>query len=345
MAILSNTSRSPSKGGDAKGQKELEDWLKLNRPMLDIFLDAFCVVNADNRVVDFNEAFTELTGESYRKVLKIADFCALLKTTSCPDDCPGRQAVLKNRPVRIDELRGESTAFPDLQMILGAVPIQNPNGEAIGALLTIRNVTAESMLQKKYEERKKESIVDGLTTLYNKSHTEQMLLRSVKGALRQGDVSKLSVVMCDIDHFKKVNDTYGHQAGDQVLATVAKILKESARDTDVVGRFGGEEFICVLNATDLKGALIFCERFRKRVETTKIVHNGTHIPVTISLGSSSSDAQWLSGADPGQMMKDLISRADTALYYSKANGRNRSCQFETLPKSDAPSPGKPKKAA
>lgn len=322
MATPNNTSHSRNK---------LEAWLKINRPMLDIFLDAFCVVDAENRVVDFNEAFSDLTGESYRKVLKIADFCTLLKTQYCPGECPAREVFKLNRPVRLDEILGSSKAFPELQMILGAVPIQDENGEAIGALLTIRNVTAENELQKKYEEKKKDSTIDGLTQLYNKVYTEGMLLRNVKQALRQGDSHKLSVVMCDIDHFKKVNDGYGHQAGDHVLATVAGMLKACARDTDVVGRFGGEEFVCILSSTDVEGAFIFCERFRKQVESTKITYDGVHIPVTISLGTATCLKSWTMGSEPVAATKELVSRADTALYYAKANGRNRCCQFETLP--------------
>lgn len=340
MAIPNNTSRSQSEG-DAQKRRELDAWLEANRPLLSIFLDAFCVVDAENRVVEFNDAFTELTGESYRKVLKIGDFCTLLKTQFCPTDCPARQVFQQNKSLRIDEVSGETKAFAELQMIIGAVPIPGADGAPIGALLTIRNVSAESELQKKYDERKKESIVDGLTQLYNKAYTEAALLRTVKNALRTTDGPGLSLVMCDIDHFKKVNDTYGHQAGDYVLANVAKILKEEARDTDMVGRFGGEEFMGILPNTDTAGTLVFCERLRKRVAQTKFVHNGTTIPVTISLGTSTFDRKKSEGLDPASVVKDLVSRADTALYFAKANGRNRCCQNETLAGAPAAESDKP----
>jgi len=187
-----------------------------------------------------------------------------------------------------------------------------------------------SALQQKYDERKKESIVDGLTQLYNKVYTEGALVRAVKQASRQLEGPSLSVVMCDIDHFKKVNDTYGHQAGDYVLANVAKIIKEEARDTDIVGRFGGEEFMALLPSTDVEGTLVFCERLRKRIHTTKLVHNGITIPVTISMGTATLDRAKAQGLDPALSVKDLVNRADTALYFAKANGRNRTCQNETL---------------
>jgi len=219
-------------------------------------------------------------------------------------------------------------------MIFGGVPIHSDKGEVLGALITIRNVSADSELQKKYDERKKESVIDGLTRLFNKTYTENTLLRVIKTSLR--DFQGLSVVMCDIDHFKRVNDTYGHQAGDFVLSTVAQMLKGETRDTDICGRFGGEEFMVILCNSDVKGAMIFAERFRKRVASTQILFEGKHIPVTVSLGTSSFTERWIPGMNAEKSMKDLVSHADTALYFAKANGRNQTCQFESLPKSGNP---------
>jgi len=151
MAIPNNTSPSLSEDDAQKRRQSLEAWLETNRSMLGIFLDAYCVVDAENRVVEFNEAFTELTGESYRKVLKIADFCALLKTQFCPGECPAKQAMAQNKSIRIDEVLGETKAFPELQMIVGAVPIADPQGNPVGALLTIRNVSAATEVRRTQE--------------------------------------------------------------------------------------------------------------------------------------------------------------------------------------------------
>jgi len=287
---------------------------------MDVFLDAFCVVDTQNRVVDFNVAFTELCGESYRKILKTGDFCALVHTELCPGNCPAKRIVTEGRPLRLDELSGGTKAFPTLQLIFGGVPIQDEAGATIGALITIRNVSAESELQKKYDQRKQESIVDGLTRLYNKVYTEAMLLRMTKSLSR--DLDHLSVVMVDIDHFKKVNDTYGHRAGDFVLATVAQMLQGESRDTDIVGRFGGEEFMAVLGNSDATGSFSFSERFRKRVAAAEIMFEGTHIPVTVSLGSATLSAKTATGT-PEALIRDAVSRADAALYWAKANGRNQ----------------------
>ena len=345
MDTPNNTSPSPnnSEAALAASDEKLRLWVQKHQQLLEVLLDAFCVVDLHNRVVDFNVAFTELCGESYRKILKIGDFCTLLKTEQCPSQCPARQVVDGPKSVRLDELSGSSKAYPTLRVILSGVPICADDGQAIGSLLTIRNVSAESELQKKYDERKAESVTDGLTRLYNKMYSEAMLLKFIKGSLRE--TQGLSVLLCDIDHFKKVNDTYGHQAGDYVLAMVAGLAKATSRDSDIVGRFGGEEFIIVLNNTDREGARTFAERFRERVAEKEFIFEKTTIPVHVSVGTSTFLEKWTDGSSPEVMMKDLVAKADAALYYAKANGRNQVRQFEELPENHRVAPKKEKKAS
>jgi diguanylate cyclase (GGDEF)-like protein len=332
MAIRNNTlalqSKSEAKPSTEETRAALERWVEAHRTILEILLDAYCVVDLQNQIVDFNVAFTDLCGESYRKVMRTRDFCTLLRTEVCPTNCPSVQAINSRQLIRLDELKGNSKAFSELQLIVAAAPISNEQNEILGAVVTIRNVSAESELQKKYDERKKESSVDGLTQLYNKVYTEAVLLKMFKTVLR--DKKPLSVLMCDIDHFKKVNDKYGHQAGDLVLSAVAKLLKDESRDSDICGRFGGEEFIVGLYGTDIAGAQIYAERFRKKAEALKVDFEGKTIPVTVSIGTSSFVGKWAAGFNHEEELKKLISQADTALYYSKANGRNTASQFENI---------------
>jgi diguanylate cyclase (GGDEF)-like protein len=329
MGTPSNISPSPN---SAEERAKLELWVQEHQSLLDLLLDAYCVVDRSNRVTHFNVAFTELCGESYRKVTKIGDFCSLVHTEFCPDRCPAKQVMTSPKAIRWDEVRGASKAFPELNMILSGVPIKGSDGRMLGSLITIRNVTAEMLLQKKYDERKRESLIDGLTGLFNKVYAEEYLAGMVKTSLR--DSIPMSVIMCDVDFFKKVNDTHGHQAGDFVLTRVAQILKSESRDTDAVGRVGGEEFMAVLYKNDPVGARTFAERFRKHVESTVISYQGTQIPITISIGTASFGEIWKPGMDPAVIAKDLIRRADAALYAAKRGGRNRSCQWETLPATD-----------
>jgi diguanylate cyclase (GGDEF)-like protein len=130
------------------------------------------------------------------------------------------------------------------------------------------------------------------------------------------DHRNLSVIMGDIDHFKKINDKYGHPAGDYVIKTVAQTLNKSFRKTDIICRYGGEEFLIILPASDLPGAKIAAEKARTAIENTKFEFGGTIIPVTMSLGV----AQLQVGIESS---KETIARADAALYHSKQNGRNQ----------------------
>lgn len=126
----------------------------------------------------------------------------------------------------------------------------------------------------------------------------------------------LSLIMADLDNFKNVNDTYGHQAGDEVLIHIAKIIKESIRQIDVASRYGGEEFAIILPGTDINEALVVGERIRQNVERSPVVFEQMKLPVTLSIG--------ITQYDPGRDMssEDIIGRADRALYQSKAAGKN-----------------------
>jgi diguanylate cyclase (GGDEF)-like protein len=130
-------------------------------------------------------------------------------------------------------------------------------------------------------------------------------------------VAPLTLVLFDIDHFKKVNDTHGHQAGDYVLSEISTLLTGALRAEDVFARYGGEEFAVICRGSDVNQGQIVAERMRKAVEQHKFVFEGTHIPLTISVGVAGL---------PDPAVKDaaeLVSLADQSLYKSKHGGRNR----------------------
>ena len=129
----------------------------------------------------------------------------------------------------------------------------------------------------------------------------------------------LSVIMFDIDFFKRFNDTYGHACGDYVLQTVAKIIKSNIRDKDMASRYGGEEFTVLLNETRMEDAMIVAERIRSKVEQFDFCYEDQHVKVTISIGVATFDSKH----NPVTSPKLLVDQADQALYVSKRSGRNR----------------------
>jgi diguanylate cyclase (GGDEF)-like protein len=170
-----------------------------------------------------------------------------------------------------------------------------------------------SKLEQELESARQESKEDFLTKLYNKRALEEFF--SIKDAEYERYGRNYTVVMFDLDHFKAVNDTYGHEAGDAVLTAFAAILKQEARSVDVVGRYGGEEFIAILSETDTEGGVIFAEKVRKYVQKARFMYKGKRIEVTVSCGVSERKKH--------VSLKALINSADEYLYKAKKDGRNR----------------------
>ena len=169
------------------------------------------------------------------------------------------------------------------------------------------------VLESELEQAKFESKEDFLTKLYNKRALDEFM--KVKEAEFERYGRNFSIIMFDLDFFKKVNDTFGHDAGDAVLGAFASILKREARTVDVVGRFGGEEFMAILSETDTKGGAIFAEKVRKHVEKAKFMYKKTRIEVTVSSGVSERKTQ--------TTLEQVVKVADDRLYKAKDTGRNK----------------------
>ena len=167
---------------------------------------------------------------------------------------------------------------------------------------------------------KKEAIYDTLTNLFNRRHFEERLSAEAQKAFESE--SNLSIIMVDIDHFKKVNDTFGHDGGDKVLREIASLLKNSVRKHDTVARYGGEEFVLLLPGAPLDPTNMVAERIRRSVENTPFDMGQTQIRVTISLGISNFPIHRMKSKE------ELVKMADLALYEAKKAGRNRVCIFK-----------------
>ncbi len=200
---------------------------------------------------------------------------------------------------------------------------QKSNGKTLlnkGDIVKIGNITLKYLPKGDserltYDKLKEEASKDGLTGCYNKMYFNNAIDLEVKKCKLTGD--PLTLVIFDLDHFKKLNDNYGHDAGDYVLKEMAKILREHGiRNQDVFARYGGEEFVVLLPKTNLKQGFEIAERLRKLVAGHHFIYESKRLPVAASIGV----ADYRAGVETGT---DLFKRADEAVYKSKEGGRNQ----------------------
>ena len=178
-----------------------------------------------------------------------------------------------------------------------------------------RILELEDRLVEARESMRFQATHDLLTSLWNRGVIMELVAREVRRSQREQNCT--AVMMCDIDHFKRVNDEYGHGTGDDVLCEVARRLQQSVRSYDMVGRYGGEEFLVVLNRCEPESAAARAENLRQVIERRPIVARGKSVPVTISIGLA------LSTDFAGGDADEIIQEADGALYAAKHAGRNR----------------------
>jgi diguanylate cyclase (GGDEF)-like protein len=218
-------------------------------------------------------------------------------------------------------LRGQfSDKFSFMQQNCYMLPIKDDEGNISSVMINIHDVTENAVLEKNLKEL---SYVDGLTGAYNRRTFEKRLSEEFNRHQRTGKV--ISLIMFDIDHFKSVNDKYGHQTGDFVLQEIVKICKSKLRTEDLLARYGGEEFVCLLIDQNVQQAVLAAERLRTAIEESVITDADVSFGVTVSLGA----------ADSGLCANeaDLLKKADDALYKAKNSGRNK-----TFPTSGLSSP-------
>lgn len=197
-------------------------------------------------------------------------------------------------------------------------PLSGPSGQVEKVCLMVYDVTdiasSKRALERANEQLAKLSMTDRLTGLLNRGTWENLVDAEYERYRRYGQAT--SLVMFDIDHFKKVNDTHGHLAGDEVIKHTAAVTKSSLRQSDTSGRYGGEEFGIILPETDAEGARIICERIRETIEQSVVETSLAPIQYTISMGIAQLN-------DGPENYMQWMQRADKALYAAKESGRNR----------------------
>jgi len=179
-------------------------------------------------------------------------------------------------------------------------------------------------LQRDLDEVRRESMLDPLTKIFNRKSFDEGLLKNFNEAAERG--MPLCLMLLDIDHFKKFNDTWGHQTGDQVLRLVAMTLKSNIKGKDIAARYGGEEFAAILPETDLEGAVIVADNIRKAIQAKELLKRSTNEKLG-RMTASFGVAMYKTGDTPAS----LIERADRCLYAAKHAGRNRVLSENELP--------------
>lgn len=263
----------------------------------------------DSTIVDVSSAFIKSSG--YSKEELIGEKMSIIRH---PDEDEEKFKVLWNTvssgKTWNGEIKNKNKDGEDYWLHQHIVPTfdKDNNIETFVSLGT--DITAKKELEKM-------ASIDKLTNIYNRRMIDEFLNKEIEKEKRHSN--GLSVILIDIDHFKNVNDTYGHQMGDIVLSQIAKLITENSRKSDIQGRFGGEEFIVICPQTTCKQALVLAEKIRASVENFIFEQIGIK---TISLGISSFEEN--------DTEEDLIKKADIALYQAKNSGRNRVILFEEI---------------
>ena len=280
-----------------RGLKSEQD--KLNTIILSS-LEGIVVTDSGGNIVLVNPAVTRLVGKTEAQIraggfLNILDDPELISQNLCQDP---------------SKLTPKLVEYNTHMLEMLASSILAPSGEVIGSTILLRDITAEKNLESQLRQL---STTDGLTKLFNRRHLDDSLEIELKRARRYK--MDLSILMFDVDHFKRFNDEHGHDQGDRVLQTLAQVMRDAVREGDIPCRYGGEEFLIILTNTAPNGALAIAERLRQSVEATLI----DGLNVTISIGIASFPAIDVEAADK------IIELADAALYRAKDAGRNRVC--------------------
>lgn len=286
--------------------------------IVDAAKDVIIVTKADPidppgpEIVYVNQAFTALTGYTPEEVIGKTPRLLQASGTDADSKRTIKEALQKHQPVRVT-IKNYAKSGREYWLDVSILALRNEAGEVTHFVAIERDVTEQKELEHKLEML---SRTDPLTGLLNRRSLEEFLAREYSRFTRH-DV-KFSLLLLDIDHFKSINDQYGHTTGDRVLKMLAESCTGSLRKLDVVARYGGEEFCVVLPYTDAEQAAVLAEKLRRGISAGVLQAGDREVRVTASIGVSEVQA---TDKNPG----DLLERADAALYEAKQSGRNRIC--------------------
>lgn len=283
------------------------------RSLIEASLDPLVTISLEGKIMDVNEAAAQGTGMP-RGLLIGSDFSTYFTD---PDMAHAgyqeafTKGTVRNYPLTMRHASGKLT-----EVLYNASVYRNETGEVAGVLVVARDLTE----RKRAEQAEELASRDGLTTLYNHRTFHSLLEDEIARTRRFR--RPVSVLMLDIDHFKHVNDTYGHQTGDVILKSLSGLLVKQARAVDRVCRYGGEEFTVILPETETPMAMQIAERLRTEVERQPFdIGGGKTINIAVSIGVATYPQQ-------ASSLEGLVKATDVALYAAKQGGRNRVICYE-----------------
>ena len=280
--------------------------------------DPFNIIDRNFRIIKANESYARMRGKTVEQLIGRLCYEVLHNRDSVCEECSVKKTFDTNKPNTKEKL----VSYPGSQYVwveIYTYPVFDEMGQVLNVIEYTRDIT-----QRKKAEAERDILVDRLQYLSNTDDltgilNRRALIEKLEDEVRRSQRYKtdLSILICDIDYFKGINDNYGHDTGDRVLRVISDLLKDSIRNIDIIGRYGGDEFMVVLPETSMKGAKEIAERIRLSVEELKIKEEGENIiKVTLSLGVAEFNID-------KEDINALIKRADNALYIAKGKGRNR----------------------
>ena len=287
--------------------------------MLDALKEGAYFVDRERRITYWNKAAERLTG--FRSHEVIGHRCS--EDILVHVDCEGKNLCKAGCPLLAtmeDTLTREAEVFfhhrrgHRVPVSVRTTPLEDDEGNVVGGIELFAEISPEENLRERMAELERRSLLDLLTGVPNRRYLDSEL--AALFALWQKSGVPFGVLFFDIDHFKRFNDNHGHDIGDRVLETTAKTLVSAVRSFDVVGRWGGEEFVGLFPNAERETLASIGERLRSAVEATWIEADGQQLSVTVSIGGASAAKEDLSAAA-------VVKRADTMMYRSKQEGRNR----------------------
>jgi len=286
--------------------------------VVDSLPDGVYITDRERRITYWNHAAEELSGYSAQEVLgkrcsenflmHIDDSGCLL----CQGDCPLSHTLEDGLPHRADVYLHHKSGHR-VPVEVRVRPIWGGNGEVVGAVEVFSDNSRQRAVRERAKDLAKFAFLDPASQVGNRSYLEQQLSQHLDQFVTYG--TPFGIMLADLDEFKNVNDTYGHAAGDVVLVTIAKTISNCLRASDVVGRWGGDEFLAVLPGITRQFLASVSEKLRTLVSQSTVPVSGSGVRVTISVGAAM--------VAPGDSPESLMKRADQQLYASKQSGRNR----------------------